>query len=313
METAIILPEIKKVSAKENSITFEIEPLFPGFGMTVGNSLRRVLLSSLPGVAPYKVKIAGASHEFSTLPHVKEDVVEILLNLKSLRFKLHEGEEAKATLEVSGEKKVTAKDFKMPSNLELASPEQYIATLSRGGKLKIDLWINHGVGYVPVERREDEKSEIGAVTLDALYSPVKKVHYEVENTRVGRMTNYDKVTIEITTDGTMDAARALEACGKILEDHFHLIANANLEAEKTLKKEKAKEKAKKTADLRQLKIEEVDFSNRTANALLNNGIKTVGGLLRTSKEKISEMKGLGTKAVTEIEKVLDKSKLKLKK
>jgi DNA-directed RNA polymerase subunit alpha len=313
METEIILPEIKKVAQEKNTIGFVIEPLFPGFGMTIGNSLRRVLLSSLPGAAPYKVKIAGASHEFSTLPHVKEDVVEILLNLKALRFKLHEGKEAKATLEVSGEKKVKASDFKLPSNLELANPDQPIATLSRGGKLKIELWVNYGIGYVPVERREDEKSEIGVISLDALYSPVKKVHYDVENTRVGRMTNYDKVTIEIMTDGTMDASAALEACGKILEDHFKLIANANLEAKKTSKKQKAEKESEKTADLRQQKIEEAGFSNRTANALIANGIKTVGGLLRISKEKLAEMKGLGSKAVSEIEKVLTKSKLKLKK
>jgi len=312
METEIILPEIKKVSEKEKTVSFKIEPLFPGFGMTIGNSLRRVLLSSLPGAAPYKVKIAGASHEFSTLSHVKEDVVEILLNLKSLRFKLYEGNEAKATLDVAGEKKVTGKDFKLPSNLELSNSEQHIASLAKGGKLKIDLWINRGIGYVPVERREDEKSEIGVIVLDALYSPVKKVHFDVENTRVGRMTNYDKVTINITTDGTMDAATALESCGKILEDHFKLVANANLEAKKTAKKEKAKEKSEKTADLRQQKVEDMGFSNRATNALINNGIKTTGGLLRTSKGKLMEMKGLGAKAVSEIEKILAKSKLKLK-
>lgn len=312
MTTQISLPEIKKVSQKDNTVVFEIEPLFPGFGMTVGNSLRRVLLSSLPGAAPYKVKIDGASHEFSTLPKVKEDVVEILLNLKSIKFKLHEGEEAKASLEVKGEREVKAKDFKLPSSLEIANLDQHIATISRGGKLKISLWVNRGIGYVPVERREDERNEIGVIALDSFYSPVKKVHYEVENTRVGGMTNYDKVTLEITTDGTIDASKALEECGKILEDHFRLVAEANKEAEKAIEKEKAKQKAKKTEVLRQTKIEDAGFSARTTNALTNNGIKTIGGLMRTSKEKLIDMKGLGEKAVSEIEKVLAKSKLKLK-
>jgi len=312
MTTQITLPEIKKVKESENTVVFVIEPLFPGFGMTVGNSLRRVLLSSLPGAAPYKVKIQGASHEFSTLPKIKEDVVEILLNVKSIKFKLHEGEEAKATLEVSGEKKVTASDFKLPASLEVANPDQHIATLTRGGKLKIELWVNRGIGYVPVERREDERNEIGVIALDSFYSPIRKVHYDVENTRVGGMTNYDKVTLEITTDGTMDASEALEECGKILEDHFKLVAGATKEAEKSADKKKAEEVAQKTIDIRQTKIEDAGFSARTTNALLNNSIKTVGGLLRTSKGKLVEMKGLGEKAASEIEKVLSKSKLKLK-
>src|SRR4030042_4538808 len=205
MTTQINLPEIKKVKESENSLVFVIEPVFPGFGMTVGNSLRRVLLSSLSGAAPHKIKIQGASHEFSTLPKIKEDVVEILLNIKSIKFKLFEGEEARTTLEVSGEKEVNAKDFKLPASLEIANPDQHIATVSRGGKLKIGLWVNRGIGYVPVERREDERNEIGFIAITSFYSPVKKVHYDVENTRVGGMTNYDKVTLEITTDGTMDA------------------------------------------------------------------------------------------------------------
>lgn len=313
MTTQINLPEIKKVKESENTVVFVIEPLFPGFGMTVGNSLRRVLLSSLPGAAPYKIKIQGASHEFSTLPKVKEDVVEILLNIKSIKFELHEGEEAKATLEVLGEKEVKAKDFKLPASLDITNPDQYIATVSRRGKLKIELWINRGIGYVPVERREDERNEIGVIALDSFYSPVKKVHYDVENTRVGGMTNYDKVTLEITTDGTIDASKALEECGKILEDHFKLIAGATKEAEKSADKEKAKEKAEKTADTRQIKIEDAGFSARTTNALLNNSIKTVGGLLRTTKGKLIEMKGLGEKAVEEIENILLRSKFKLKK
>ncbi len=196
--------------------------------------------------------------------------------------------------------------------MEIENPDQHIASVSRGGKLKIELWVNRGIGYVPVERREDERNEIGVITLDSFYSPVQKVNYEVENTRVGGMTNYDKVTLEITTDGTMDASQALEECGKILEDHFRLVAEANKEAEKAVEKEKAKEKSAKTADVRQTKIEDAGFSNRTANALVTNGIKTVGGLLRTSKGKLVEMKGLGEKAVDEIDKVLSKSKLKLK-
>jgi len=295
------LPQIQKISSGKNSTTYVLEPLFPGYGVTVGNSLRRVLLSSLPGCAPHKVKIEKAAHEFTTIRGVKEDVVEIILNLKSLRFKLFEGEEASAKLDVTGPKKVTGQDFKLPSNLELINPEQPIATLSRGGKLKLILTVNRGIGYVPVERKEEERREIGVILLDSLYTPVIKVRYNIENTRVGKMTNYDRLTLEITTDGTMTPDEALEASGKILEKHFGLISETRAEIEKAAKEAKASQVSAKTADIRKMKILETELPNRAKSALDEAGIKTVGGLLKLSQEKLAKIKGMGTKTQKEIE------------
>jgi DNA-directed RNA polymerase subunit alpha len=269
-----------------------------------------VLLSSLPGCAPHKVKIEGVAHEFSTIPGVAEDVVEIILNLKSLRFKLFEGDEASAKLDVSGPKEVKGKDFKLPSNLELLNPEQPIATLSRGAKLKLDLTINRGIGYVPVERKEEERREIGVILLDSLYTPVTKVRYDIENTRVGKMTNYDRLILEIITDGTMTPDEALEASGQILERHFNLVSNARVEIEKGEKKEQEIKAKIKTADIRKMKISDSDLPNRAKKVLSEAGIKTVGGLLNLSQEKLSQIKGMGAKTRKEIEKQIKKWGLK---
>ena len=221
----ISLPKSPKlVEKKENQSTFVIEALYPGYGITVGNALRRVLLSSLPGAAVTRVKIKGVQHEFTTLPGVLEDVINICLNLKKLRFKLHGDESQQAILKVHGEKKATAADFKLPSQLDLINKNLYIATLTdKKADLEIEILVQKGIGYEPREMREKEKLEIGQISLDAIYTPIKNVSYRVENMRVGERTDFDRLFITIDADGTMSPEEALIKATEILIDHFSLI------------------------------------------------------------------------------------------
>lgn len=226
-----ILPEtsllqIKTMEKLNESGTFVIEPLSPGYGVTVANALRRVLLSSLEGAAITAVKIEGTTHEFTTLPGVKEDVVEIILNLKSLRFRLHQDEPTVLKMQVKGPKNVTAADFEAAAACEIVNRDAYIATLSKTAKFNMEITVAKGRGYVPVERRSEEKMPLGTIAIDSIFTPVKKVHYEVENTRVGGMTNFDKITLEVATDGSIDPEEALNKSAGILVEHFSLIRDA---------------------------------------------------------------------------------------
>jgi len=215
--------EVKNIGDHHAEIT--IEPCFPGFGTTLGNALRRVLLSSLNGAAITAVHFKGATHEFSTIPGVKEDVVEILLNLKKIRFKLHGTDEAKATLKVKGEKKVKAKDFKTTSDTEVISSDAEIATITdKDADFELEVTINTGRGYVPVENMDNKKLSLGTIAVDAIYTPVRNVNFNVENVRVGQMTNYDKVVLNILTDGTITPEDSIKIASQILVDHFSHIA-----------------------------------------------------------------------------------------
>lgn len=227
---------------------FEIEPLSPGYGVTLGNSLRRVLLSSLEGAAITAVSIEGANHQFTTIPKVKEDVVEIILNLKMLRFVMKSDEPVIIKMNIKGPKTVTAGDFEKNASCEIVNTDAYIASIGKGGALKMEITVSTGRGYVPVERRKEEKLPIGTISVDSIFTPVKKVQYEVENTRVGGMTNFDKLTLEITTDGSLEPSEALGKAAKILLEHFSLVEQAFKEPEKVVeKKDKKKtEKPKKT-------------------------------------------------------------------
>lgn len=243
-----ILPEtnllqIKTMEKLGDTGTFVIEPLSPGYGVTVANAMRRVLLSSLEGAAITSVKIEGATHEFTTVPGVKEDVVEIILNLKTLRFKLHQDEPVVLKLSAKGPKSVTASDFDANSACEIVNKDVFLATLDKTAKLSMEITVEKGRGYVPVERRAEEKMALGTIAVDSIFTPVKKVHYEVENTRVGGMTNFDKITLEIATDGSLDPEEALSRAAGILVDHFGLIQQAFSAPIATPKAEK---KAKKT-------------------------------------------------------------------
>ncbi len=233
------------VEQKGNIGVFEIEALYPGYGVTVGNSLRRVLLSSLEGAAITQVKIKGVSHEFSTIPGVKEDVLSILLNLKQVRCRLFSEEPQKALLKVKGEKSVTVQNFQAPSQAELINKDLHIATLtSSSAELEMEILIEKGIGYVPVEARKKEKQEIGVVFLDAIFSPVQRVSFKVDHMRVGDRTDFDRLLLEVETDGTMSPAKALWLASDILLKQFEIISRGieKEAAEPERKEEKAPKK-----------------------------------------------------------------------
>jgi DNA-directed RNA polymerase subunit alpha len=312
----------KILQKKENYARFVIEGLYPGYGVTVGNALRRVLLSSLKGAAITDVKIKGVQHEFSTIPGVLEDVIHICLNLKKLRFKNFSDEPIRASLKVKGPKEVKGKDFEIPPQLELVNKNQHIATLtSKDANLEMEIVVRKGVGYEPKEMRTKEKLRIGEIPLDAIYTPIKRVSYRVENMRVGERTDFDRLYLEIETDGTVSPENALYEANQILINHFKFI---DKEVEKYVKEERKKEakiekeekvlkEKKEKVDLSSLPIEELKLSTRTINALLNSHIKTVGGLLRKKEKDILALEGLGEVGLKEIKKALKKLGLELKK
>lgn len=245
----ITLPDkISVKDLKENHYQVVIEPFYPGFGVTVGNSLRRVLLSSLEGAAVTAFKIDGAQHEFDSVDHIKEDLVEIMLNLKQLRLRSFSDEPIKLLLEVKGEKVVTAADIKKNAEVEIINKDLVIATLTdKSAKLNMELTVEKGRGYVPVEQRDDkEKLEIGNIAIDASFSPVLNVGYTIENVRVGEMTNYERLSMEILTDGTIDASGAIARAAEILKDHFSLFTSQVKEIEETTIEAKSEVKEKKT-------------------------------------------------------------------
>ncbi len=246
------LPEqIKVVSKEDNKAIFEILPLMPGYGPTIANPLRRVLLSSLTGAAITSVKIKGVEHEFSTITGVLEDTIEIILNVKKLRFKLHGDGPVKVTLDASGEKKLTGKDIKLTSDIELINEDQHIATLTeKKSSLNLELEIEKGVGYVSVEQRKKEKLPIGVIAIDAIFSPIKMVNFSVENIRVGERIDYNKVVMEVETDGSIHPEKAMKDAADILVDHFKIVSEIQIpeakepKSAKSKKESKAKKKAK---------------------------------------------------------------------
>jgi len=227
--------QLKIVEKKDNSAIFEIAGLYPGYGVTVGNSLRRVLLSSLPGAACTQVKIKGVQHEFSTIPGVMEDVITILLNIKQLRFKLHTDEPQKATLSVKGAKTVKASAFETPSQLELVNKDAHLATLTaKSSSLEIEILVEKGLGYEPVESRKIGKLELGTIAVDAIFTPVRKVSFRVENMRVGEKTDFDKLILELETDGTLTPEEVFSQAADILVKHFALLQEAFKEMPKSI-------------------------------------------------------------------------------
>lgn len=235
--------KIKKVSENDTQGMFEIEGLYTGYGLTIGNALRRVLLSSIPGAAITKIKIKGIGHEFSTLPNVTEDIVEIGMNLKKVRFRLHTNETQILTLKKKGEGKVTAADIKLNSQVELINPDAHIATLTtKGAELEIELTVEKGLGYVPVDVRTGEKLPIGVIALDAIFSPVFKVNFSVENMRVGERTDYHRVKLFIETDGSITPSAVLRKASKILQDHFIKISEIEVKEAESVVVEEPKEK-----------------------------------------------------------------------
>ncbi|MBI4059458.1 DNA-directed RNA polymerase subunit alpha [Candidatus Giovannonibacteria bacterium] len=290
---------------------YEIDALHPGYGHTLGNSIRRVLLSSLSGAAITRVQIGGISHEFSTLPDVKEDMISLLLNLKQVRFLMHADDPQTIRLSVKGVKKVTAKDFEAPTQLEIVNPDTPIATLtSKDAKLEIEARVERGLGYVPREVLEKEKSDIGSLTLDAVFTPIRRVHYEVENMRVGERTDYNRLRFTIETDGTILPREAFSKSIDILVKQLEALSFLQEEkkAAKILESEPeaAEPEAESVAveDSLKIRIEDLGLSGRAQNALANAGIRTVGGVVKKSREDLLELEGIGEKAVSEIEKAL---------
>ena len=310
----IVLPSKPKVVSEEKLIgKYEIDGLYPGYGHTLGNSLRRIVLSSLPGAAITMVKIDGVQHEFSTIDGVKEDVVTILLNLKRLRFKLLTDEPQTVTLSVKGAKEVTAADCSVPGQVEVLNPEQHIATLTdKHASLTIELCVQKGLGYVSKENLNSEKVEIGSIALDAIFTPIRRVNYEVENMRVGDRTDYNRLSMTIETDGTMTPREALESSIEIMINQLKAIIGFQEEVEVEVEEEKKEEEKEIDSEFLKTRIDTLDFSTRTANALDAANIRTVGGLARKKESDLLAFDGLGEKGLGEIKDILSEHNITLK-
>ena len=284
--------------ADESYGKFVVEPLERGYGTTLGNSLRRVLLSSLPGTAVTTVKIAGVQHEFSTIPGVKEDVPEIILNLKGLIARLHSEGTKTVYIEASGECEVTAGDIKADAEVEVLNPEMHIATLGPDATLSMELTISHGRGYVPADKNKPAQVVAGVIPVDSIYTPVLKVNYSVENTRVGNQTDYDKLTIEVWTDRTISPRDAVSLGAKILSDHFALFMDLSqtMSVGSTVveKTEAVKDK------IMEMTIEELDLSVRSFNCLKRANINTVEDLVSKTQDEMIKVRNLGRKSLEEV-------------
>ena len=277
---------------------YVVEPLERGYGTTLGNALRRILLSSLPGTAVTSIKISGVQHEFTTIPGVKEDVTDIVLNVKKIISKLHSNGPKTVYIECSGECEVTAGDIKSDGEVEILNPDLHIATLGPDATLNMELTLNHGRGYVSAERNKPAQSVIGVIPVDSIYTPVHKVNYTVENTRVGNMTDFDKLTLEIWTDGTISARDAVSLGGKILCDHFTLFTDLS---EVMGKSSTVVETTEKTQDkVLELTIEELDLSVRSFNCLKRANINTVADLISKTEEDMMKVRNLGRKSLEEV-------------
>ena len=278
---------------------FVVEPLERGYGTTLGNSLRRVLLSSLPGYAPTSIRIAGVQHEFSTIPGVKEDVTEIVLNVKGIIARLHCDGPKTVYIEAAGECEVTAGDIKADAEVEILNPELHIASLGPDGALSMEITLDHGRGYIPADKNKSAQQVIGTIPVDSIYAPVLKVNYAVENTRVGNQTDFDKLTIEVWTDKTISARDALSLGAKILCDHFTLftdlsdtIGNSCTVVEK---------EPERPDTVMKMTIEELDLSVRSFNCLKRPNINTVEDLTNKTEEEMIKVRNLGRKSLEEVE------------
>ena len=277
---------------------FTLAPLERGYGTTIGNSLRRTLLSSLQGVAVTSVKIDGVQHEFSTIPHVKEDVTEIVLNIKGLTAKLHSDSVKTVYIEAEGPCEVTAASIKADSEVEILNPELHIATLDEGAKLVMELTLDKGRGYVPAEMNKTEHTPIGVIPVDSIYNPVVKADYSVDNTRVGQQTDYDRLTIEVWTNGVLTAKEAVSWSAKILTEHLKLFTDLSADASNS---EIMVEKAGDGKDkILEMTIEELDLSVRSFNCLKRANINTVEDLTEKTEEDMMKVRNLGRKSLEEV-------------
>lgn len=311
--------EIKKpkITFEENEsknyAKFVVEPLERGFGTTLGNSLRRVLLSSLPGAAAVGIKIDGVDHEFSTIKGVKEEVTEIILNLKNVRFRVtapSEKDKIELTLHADTVGKVTAGDIDLPSDVEVLNPEQLICTLDEGGSINMKIYVGTGRGYVPAERNKDSREPIGFIPVDSIFTPVSKVNYTVESTRVEQSIDFDKLTIEVTTDGTVSAKEIISLAAKIINDHMKLFVElVDNMSEQNILVSQDDDKAQKVLEM---SVEDLDLSVRSYNCLKRANIHTVADLTRRTEDDMLKVRNLGRKSLEEVVKKLEDLGLSLK-
>ncbi len=320
LETNVALPSKPRVIKEEEfSGIFEIDGLYPGYGHTLGNSLRRIILSSLPGAAITQVKIDGVEHEFSTMAGVKEDVITMLLNLKRVRLLMHSDTPLTLTLKAHGAQVVTAGNISAPSQITILNPDQKIAEITdKGTTLNIELTVEHGLGYVPREIHQKDKVDIGTIALDAVFTPIRRVNYEVENMRVGDRTDYNRLRVFIETDGTLTPKAALENSIEIMIHQLKSIIgfqdSIQRQPEVVAPEHDASSDEGGPVDTDALKtrIETLDFSTRTLTALENANIRTLGGLVRKRKDDILALDGIGPKGVEELEAILAKMHLGFK-
>ncbi|MFA6608648.1 MAG: DNA-directed RNA polymerase subunit alpha [Candidatus Paceibacterota bacterium] len=316
---SIILPSKPKIVKEDTtSGVYEIDGLYPGYGHTLGNSLRRIILSSVPGAAITSLSIDGVKHEFSAIDGIKEDVIAIILNLKKTRFKLHGDDLQKATLHIKGAKTVTAKSITLPSQLEILNDDQYICeSTAKDVDIAIEITVEKGLGYVPREVLQKEKAEIGTIVLDASFTPIRRASYEVENMRVGDRTDHNRLRVSIETDGSISPREALEDSIHTMITQLQAVVGFReqvIEMPKVQAPTPVSESADSldTTDATKVKIEDLGLSTRTENALVAASVRTAGGLARKSEEDLLSTDGLGEKGITEIKKALSDLGLSLK-
>ncbi len=313
MEYSITLPSKPRVVSEEEAAgVYEIDGLYPGYGHTLGNSLRRIILSSLPGAAITSVKIEGVEHEFSTMQSVREDVITILLNLKKLRFEIIGGESQTVTISVKGAKKVTGADLSLPGQIRLLNPNAYICEVTdKNAEFTAEFRVERGLGYVPREALKKDRVDIGEISVDAIFSPIRRVNYDVENMRVGDRTDFNRLRISIETDGTVGPRQALESAIEIMITQLKSVVGFReevieqpAEAVAAAGVSDASINAANSAEALKTRIEDLELSSRTVSALEKANIRTVGGLARKREEDLLEIEGLGPKAIQEIKRAL---------
>lgn len=301
--------ECLEVSADGKHSKFVIEPLERGFGNTLGNSLRRVLLSSLPGVAVSSVHIEGVQHEFSTIPGVREDVTEIILNLKCLAAKMYTDEPKQLAIDVKGPCELTAGDIRTDDQIEIVNPELHIATLNEDAHLQMQLMFEKGRGYVSADKNKNASTPIGVIPVDSIYTPVRKVNYTVEDTRVGQITDYDKLTLEIWTNGTLKPEEAISGAAKILCEHLNLFVSLT---DQVIPVNMVQPEDDKKDKVLEMTIEELDLSVRAYNCLKRAGINSVSELVQKNQEDMMKVRNLGRKSLEEVEQKLEALGLSLR-
>ncbi len=304
-----VTPQVRKLETSANYGKFDIEPLDPGFGTTLGNTLRRVLLSSLWGAAVTSIQIDGVAHEFTAIPHVKEDVTEVILNLKKLCLKSHTEDPVTLVLDVKGPAEVHASNIQANSDVDIVNPDLYICTLASKGHLRMELNVERGKGYVPADRNKREGQPIGVIPIDAIFSPVEKANFTVEKTRVGQSTDYDRLLIEVWTDGTMSPEEAVSHAASLFTQHLALFVRFDA----SIKEKEAKDRGATGGQNRLMDtpIEELDLSVRAFNCLKANEIQTVGMLLQKREEELLALRNFGRKSLDEIkEKLVEKGFIK---